>query len=165
LAASSTTWVFAGRGRCEKQTPLPSEFATAIAVSSAGASNAGCLEALEEGPGQLSVYRYRGGERCVLVFCRDSDQPWRWRGWSSDAAFLAVETESNGRKCRRVFFAAGSFLETAKGRILNCNRPVECWEWLRSEDGGQVFCSDAEAVEQARTQELEFSLLSSGELP
>jgi hypothetical protein len=151
--------------RCEKQTPLPAEFATAIAVTSAGVADTSSLEALEEAPGELSVYRYRGGERCVLVFFCDSEKSWGWREWSSDAVFLAVETDSNGRECRRIFLAAGSFLETAKGRILDCNRQVAFWEWLPSEDGGQAICSDPEAVEREITQELEFSLLSSGELP
>jgi hypothetical protein len=149
---------------CEQHAPLPGELATAIAVSDAGAS-IGSFEALQEEPGQLSVYRYRGGGRYAHVFFCDSEKPWRWREWSSDAAFLAVETDSNGRQCRRVFVAAGSFLETANGRVLTCQRPVAFWEWLRAEDGGQALCSDPEAVERESTTELEFSSLSDAGLP
>jgi hypothetical protein len=144
----------------EKRTTLPAEFATAIAVSSATASGVGCLEALRSRPGELSVYRYSDGRRCMLLFCNDGEAPWRWYNWSSDAAFVVIETDETGREGRRVFLAGGSFMEAAKGKFLVCERQVDCWEWLRSKEGEQVFCSEPEAVEQATAAEQEFFLLN-----
>jgi hypothetical protein len=145
---------------CERRASLPAEFATAIAVSSARSGEAPCFEALRVSPGEFSVYRYRDEHRGVLVLCHDGEKPWTWKDWASDAAFVAVETDAEGRGGRRVFLAGGSFLETAKGRVLDCARAVDCWEWLSTQDGEQVFCSDPDAAEQIKTEALEFSSLA-----
>ena len=147
---------------CEKLCALPAGFATAVAVSRKEARGAGRLDELSEvapQSGGPSVYQYRDDNRSVLAIFADRKGPWRWREWASDAAFLAIETEASGREGRRGFLAAGSFLESPAGRVLNCSRQVECWEWLRGVDGEQVFCSDPEAVAQVTATALVFSPL------
>jgi hypothetical protein len=104
--------------------------------------------------GALSAYRYTDGNRSVLALFSDGEGRWHWRGWSSDATFLAIETDATGREFRRVFLAGGSFLESSLGRVLNCRGQVECWEWLRGTAGEQVYSSDPEAVEHVATEAL-----------
>jgi hypothetical protein len=130
-------------------------------VSRDQAGNTGQLEDLSETASQTrepAVYRYRGEDRTVLAFFSGREGPWRWREWSSDAAFLAVETDASGREGRRVFLAGGSFIESTRGRIVSCSRYVECWEWLRGGDGEQVYCSEPEAVEQVAAAEFLFPM-------
>jgi hypothetical protein len=147
---------------CEKQAALPAEFATAVAVLQP-ATAAGRLDKLgrieqagdtASQSGGLSAYRYTDGNRSVLVLFSDSEGRWHWREWSSDATFLAIETDASGREFRRVFLAGGSFLESSLGRALHCRGKVECWEWLRGTAGEQVYCSNPEAVEQVAIEAL-----------
>jgi hypothetical protein len=146
-----------------KKAALPAEFAMAVVLAGQDAPAAGHFEVLEAGPGGSSVYRYRDGHRRLLAFFHDGEGPWRWNGWSSDAAFVALETDAAGRVGQRIFLVGGSFLESTKGTALSCNRLVDCWEWTNSAGGEQVFCSDPEAVEKVEPENLDFALLSGGQ--
>jgi hypothetical protein len=134
----------------ETHAALPAEFATAISASQASAGEPGEFEQLVEtgAPTQgLSAYEYRDESRRILALFFDGEGGWRWREWSSDAAFLAVETDAGGAQYRRVFLAGGSRLESAAGPVLQCRIRVDCWEWIRGAGGEQVYCSHPEAVE------------------
>ncbi len=148
---------------CETRSALPAEFATAIVVSDAGAVVRERFESLRASPADCSVYRYRDANRWLLAFFSESGENWRWNGWSSDAAFVAIEADAAGREGCRIFVAGGSFLENAKDRVLQGKQRVDCWEWLRSRNGEQVFCSDPDAVEEPNAAALEFNLLGDGE--
>jgi hypothetical protein len=136
---------------------MPAEFITAIAVSRASTTAPGELEHLVETAAQgqgLSAYEYRDENRRVLAVFFDGEGAWRWREWSSDAAFLAAETGAGGAKHRRVFLAGGSRLEFGAGPVLKCRFQVDCWEWIRGADGEQAYCSHPEAVEQVTSSAL-----------
>jgi hypothetical protein len=144
---------------CEKQTALPAEFATAVAVlqPAAGAGRLDRLGGTGETalqPSGFSAYRYADANRSVLALFSDSEGPWHWRECSSDATFLAIESDASGREFRRVFLAGGSFLESSLGRALRCRGKVDCWEWLRGTAGEQVYCSNPEAVEHVAIEAL-----------
>ena len=145
---------------CERQASLPAEFATAIKVSPAAASAGGRLQKLarDDSPGSgLSAYQYRDESRTVLAVFWDGDGAWQWRDWSSDAPFLTIETGPGGVPGRRVFLAAGSFLDSPAGHVFHSSHKVECWEWFKGVDGEQVFCSEPEAIENVATDALVFS--------
>jgi hypothetical protein len=138
----------------EKQTTLPAGFATAITVARDAVSPGRFEELQEAGESSVKAYEYCHQSRRVLTVFHDGEGVWKWRGWSSDAVLLVVETGAGERRGRRVFLAKGSFLESGGRRVLGCRNPVECWEWLRGRAEEQIYCSEPGAVEHVAAEAL-----------
>jgi hypothetical protein len=110
------------------ETALPAEHVTLLVPVAGG------LERLES-PAGLSAYRCLADDRLRVLLFATAPGCWNWGGWSSDAAFVAIEADPQSSRVNSLVLAGGSVFSASGRVLLSREAPLDWLEWQREDDG------------------------------
>ncbi len=132
---------------------LPAESAVLLLpVDCSGGKGAARLQRLPGGAG-LSVYRVTDSSASRLLWFSETNSPWKWQDWASDARFVTFSLGPDSHT-RQLCVAGGSYLEIGGRRAFSCEIEVSFWEWTESSQGERVSPAEHTPAVDFRSEDL-----------